>query len=287
MGPRLARQGAVITAMASLPSADMTADGNAAAGLSQEPTILATAGLTKRFGGQTAVDHVSLEVRAGGITGVIGPNGAGKSTLLGLVAGALPPDSGTVRFRGNDVTRLPTYRRSRLGLVRTFQISGEFARMTVIENLLVAAPGQVGETWRGCLLGRRAWQRQEAEAAERARAILQRFKMANKERELAGGLSGGQKRLLEIMRGLMTEPTMLLLDEPMAGVNPSLARAVEDHLLELRDDGITIMLVEHELGTVGRLCDRVVVMARGRILADGTMDELQGSHEVVDAYLVG
>jgi len=264
-----------------------TTGGDAAAGLSQGSTILATDGLAKRFGGQTAVDHVNLEVTAGGITGVIGPNGAGKSTLLGLVAGALRPDSGTVRFLGDDVTRLPTYRRSRLGLVRTFQTSGEFARMTVIENLLVASPRQVGETWQGYLLGRRAWRRQEAEAAERARTILRRFSMADKEKELAGGLSGGQKRLLEVMRALMTEPAMLLLDEPMAGVNPSLARTVEDHLLELRDEGLTMMLVEHELGAVGRLCDRVLVMARGRVLAEGTMDQLQASHEVIDAYLVG
>jgi len=287
MGPRNARQGSVIKAMTALPNADLATGGNSAVSMADGSAILATDGLTKSFGGQTAVDHVSLEVKAGGITGVIGPNGAGKSTLLGLVAGALQPDSGAVRFRGNDVTGLPTYRRARAGLIRTFQISGEFAKMTVIENLLVATPRQVGETWRGYLLGRRVWQRQEAEAAERARAILQRFSMADKERELAGGLSGGQKRLLEIMRALMTEPTMLLLDEPMAGVNPSLARTVEDHLLELRSDGITMMLVEHELGAVRRLCDRVVVMARGRVLADGTMDELQGSHEVVDAYLVG
>jgi ABC-type branched-subunit amino acid transport system ATPase component len=277
----------VIQAMATLWHASTATGGNSAAGLSRGSIILAADGLTKRFGGQTAVDHVNLEVTAGQITGVIGPNGAGKSTLLGLVAGALRPDSGTVRFLGNDVTRLPTYRRSRVGLVRTFQASGEFAKMTVIENLLVATPRQIGETWKGYLLGRRAWRRQEAEAAERARVILRRFNMADKEKELAGGLSGGQKRLLEVMRALMTEPAMLLLDEPMAGVNPSLARIVEDHLLELRDEGLTMMLVEHELGAVGRLCDRVLVMARGRVLAEGTMDQLQGSHEVVDAYLAG
>src|SRR5215469_4541034 len=287
MGPRNARQGSVIKAMTALPNADLTTGGNSVVSTADGSAILATDELTKSFGGQTAVDHVSLEVKAGGITGVIGPNGAGKSTLLGLVAGALQPDSGAVRFGGNDVTGLPTYRRSRAGLVRTFQVSGEFAKMTVIENLLVATPRQVGETWQGYLLGRRAWQRQEAEAAERARAILQRFNMGNTERELAGSLSGGQKRLLEVMRALMAEPTMLLLDEPMAGVHPTVAHRVEDHLLELRDDGITMILVEHELGAVGRLCDRVIVMARGRVLADGTMDELQGSHEVVDAYLVG
>ena len=171
--------------MATLRHPDTTGGGNSAADMSQESTILATDGLTKRFGGQTAVDDVSLEVTTGGITGVIGPNGAGKSTLLGLVAGALRPDSGTVRFLGNDVTRLPTYRRSRIGLVRTFQMSGEFAKMTVIENLLVATPRQAGETWKGYLLGRRAWQRQEAEAADRARAILRRFNLADKEKELS------------------------------------------------------------------------------------------------------
>jgi ABC-type branched-subunit amino acid transport system ATPase component len=274
-------------AMATLEKHEPSGGADSTASLSQDSTILITDGLTKRFGGQMAVDHVSLEVTSGRITGIIGPNGAGKSTLLGLVAGALRPDSGTVRFLGDDVTHLPTYRRSRVGLVRTFQMSGEFARMTVIENLLVAAPRQVGETWKGCVLGRRAWRRQETEASERARAILRRFDLADKEKELAGSLSGGQKRLLEIMRALMTEPSMLLLDEPMAGVNPRLSRRVEDHLLELRGEGLTMMLVEHELGAVGRLCDRVLVMARGRVLADGTMDELQGSREVVDAYLAG
>jgi branched-chain amino acid transport system ATP-binding protein len=273
--------------MAPAQDPSTTDSGNAMAALSQGPAILAADGLMKRFGGQLAVNHVSLKVKAGEIIGVIGPNGAGKSTLLALIAGALHPDAGMVEFLGNDVTRLPVYRRSRAGLVRTFQVSGEFAKMTVVENLLVAAPGQVGETWKGYALGRRAWRRQEADAAERARAILRRFNMADKEKDLAGSLSGGQKRLLEVMRALMAEPAMLLLDEPMAGVHPSLARTVEDHLLELRGEGLTMMLVEHELGAVGRLCDRVLVMAQGRVLAEGRMDELQGSHEVVDAYLVG
>jgi ABC-type branched-subunit amino acid transport system ATPase component len=261
--------------------------GERTASLAEGSPILSTEGLTKRFGGVMAVDHVCLEVRTGGITGVIGPNGAGKSTMLGLVAGALRPDEGTVRFLGSDVTRQPTYRRSRAGLIRTFQMSGEFAKLTVLENLLVAAPRQTGETWKGYLLGRRVWRREEAEATERARAILRRFNMADTEKALAGNLSGGQKRLLEIMRGLMADPALLLLDEPMAGVNPSLARKVEDHLVELRDEGLAMMLVEHELAAVGRLCDRVLVMAAGRVLAEGSMDELQGNHEVVDAYLAG
>jgi neutral amino acid transport system ATP-binding protein len=248
---------------------------------------LLTVGLTKRFGGVTAVDAVSLEVRPGSITGLIGPNGAGKSTMLGLVAGALRPDAGTVSFNGRDITRLPTFRRSLIGLVRTFQVSSEFAKLTVLENLLVSAQRQTGETWKGYVLGRRAWERQERDLTERARGILRRFNMADKEKELAGNLSGGQKRLLEIMRGLMTEPSMLLLDEPMAGVNPTLSHEVQDHLLELRDEGLTMLLVEHELAVVSRLCHRVFVMASGRVLAEGSMDELQGNDEVVDAYLAG
>jgi ABC-type branched-subunit amino acid transport system ATPase component len=252
-----------------------------------DSTVLSTDRLTRRFGGNIAVDQVCIDIRAGGITGVIGPNGAGKSTMLGLIAGELRPDEGAVRFLGNEITRLPTYRRSRMGLVRTFQISGEFARLTVLENLLVAAPRQFGETWKGFLLGRRSWLREETEITERARAMLRRFTLADKENELAGNLSGGQKRILELMRALMAEPALLLLDEPMSGVSPRLAREVENHLLELRDEGLTMVLIEHELGVVGRVCDRILVMAQGRVLAEGSMDELQGSHEVVDAYLAG
>ena len=248
---------------------------------------LSTHELTKRFGGVTAVDSVSLEIRPGSITGLIGPNGAGKSTMLGLIAGAVRPDHGTVIFNGKNITRLPTFRRSLVGLVRTFQVSSEFARLTVLENLLVSAPRQTGETWRGYVLGRRSWNRQETEITERARIILRRFNLADKEKELAGNLSGGQKRLLEIMRGLMAEPLMLLLDEPMAGVNPSMSHEVQDHLLVLRDEGLTMLLVEHELAVVNRLCHQVFVMASGRILAEGSMDELQGNDEVVDAYLAG
>ena len=249
--------------------------------------ILSTDGLTKRFGGVTAVDAVSLEIRPGSITGLIGPNGAGKSTMLGLIAGALRPDAGSVSFNGRDITRLPTFRRSLIGLVRTFQVSSEFARLTVLENLLVSAQRQTGETWKGYALGRRGMGEPERELTERARAILRRFNMTDKEKELAGNLSGGQKRLLEIMRGLMTQPSMLLLDEPMAGVNPTLSHEVQDHLLELRDEGLTMLLVEHELAVVSRLCHRVFVMASGRVLAEGSMDELQGNDEVVDAYLAG
>jgi len=252
----------------------------------------ATALLTVRdarraFGGVRAVESVSFEVRAGTITGLIGPNGAGKSTMLGIVAGAIRPTAGAITFDGRDVTGLPTYRLARRGLVRTFQLSSEFARLTVLENLLVAAPGQRGESLWGALRGRRYWRRQEAESVEQARALLDRFALSDKEDEYAGNLSGGQKRLVELMRGLMGRPRLLLLDEPMAGVNPTLARRIAGYLEELRDSGLTMLMVEHELALVERLCDPVVVMAQGRVLSQGTMGELRGRREVVDAYLVG
>ncbi len=252
----------------------------------------ATALLTVRdarraFGGVRAVESVSFEVRSGTITGLIGPNGAGKSTMLGIVAGAIRPTAGAITFDGRDVTGLPTYRLARRGLVRTFQLSSEFARLTVLENLLVAAPGQRGESLWGALRGRRYWRRQEAESVEQARALLDRFALSDKEDEYAGNLSGGQKRLVELMRGLMGRPRLLLLDEPMAGVNPTLARRIAGYLEELRDSGLTMLMVEHELALVERLCDPVVVMAQGRVLSQGTMGELRGRREVVDAYLVG
>ena len=249
--------------------------------------LLAVSELHREFGGVKAVNGASFGIGAGRITGLIGPNGAGKSTALAMIAGALAPSSGSIRFKGTEIAGLPSYKVARLGVTRTFQISSEFARLTVLENLLVAAPGQRGESLKGALLGKRAWRTQERALLDRARDLLDRFDMTAKEDEYAGNLSGGQKRLLEIMRGLMAEPTLLLLDEPMAGVNPSLARRIERHLLELRDDGLTMLMVEHELGVVERLCDPVVVMAQGRVISEGTMGEIRSKQEVLDAYLVG
>jgi branched-chain amino acid transport system ATP-binding protein len=179
-------------------------------------------------------------------------------------------------------------RLGRSGLIRTFQISSEFQRLTVLENLLVGAPAHPGETLVGSLvLGKRAWRAQEQELVDRARELLVRFEMQEKEDEYAGNLSGGQKRLLEIMRSLMAEPKLLLLDEPMAGVNPTLARGIERHLERLREAGLTMLMVEHELGVVERLCDRVIVMAQGKVISEGTMETLRRDQEVLDAYLVG
>jgi branched-chain amino acid transport system ATP-binding protein len=243
--------------------------------------------LHRNFGGVKAVDGASFSVEAGRITGLIGPNGAGKSTVLAMIAGSLRPTSGSIRFEGQELTRLAPRLVPRRGVVRTFQLPSEFARLTVLENLVVAAPSQQGETLRGAVLGKRYWRRQEAESVARARALLDRFDLGDKEDLYAGEMSGGQKRLLEIMRCLMVEPKLLLLDEPMAGVNPSLARRIEKYLLELRDEGLTMLLIEHELGVVERICDPVIVMAAGRVIAQGPMTDLRGREEVLRAYLIG
>ena len=239
------------------------------------------------FGGLKAVDGISFEVQRGGITGLIGPNGAGKTTALGIIAGATAPTGGTVSFDGRDITRMAVHERARLGLTRTFQLSSEFPRLTVLENLLAAERDQPGDSLWGAVLGRRHWGAAEWEHVERARDLLARFGMEARESEYAGNLSGGQKRLVEIMRALMTRPRLLLLDEPMAGVHPSLAQSIASYLEELRDEGLTMLMIEHELSIVDRLCDPVVVMAQGRIIARGRMAEVRQHEQVLEAYLVG
>jgi branched-chain amino acid transport system permease protein len=252
-----------------------------------ELAILRCSGLTKTFEGVRAVDDVTMSFQRGRLTGIIGPNGAGKSTVLAMLAGTLPPTAGTIVYRGEDITDLPAYRRARLGLVRTFQLASEFKRLTVIENLLAAIPGQRGDTFAGAVRGRRYWGSQEREAIEQAEAMLDRFGLSDVADRYAGDLSGGQRRLVEIMRALMAEPQVLLLDEPMAGVHPRLAHEIGMHLVALADDGMTVVMVEHELSIMDEFCDPVIVMAEGRVLAEGTMASLRAKQEVVEAYLVG
>jgi len=249
--------------------------------------MLAVRDLYRQFGGVHAVNGASFEVPPGRITGLIGPNGAGKTTVLNVIAGALRPTAGEISYRGQDITGLPSYKVGRRGIIRTFQISSEFAALTVLENLLVAAPSQRGEALWEAALGKRYWRPHERKMVARARELLARFDMSAKEDEYAGNLSGGQKRLLELMRGLMAGPALLLLDEPMAGVNPSLARRIEQHLLDLHGEGLTMLMIEHELAVVERLCDRVIVMAQGRVISQGTMAEVRADREVLDAYLIG
>ena len=249
--------------------------------------ILAAADLHKQFGGVHAVSGASFTVPAGQISGMIGPNGAGKSTVLNIVAGVLRPDAGTVSYRGQDITGHRPYKVARQGVIRTFQLSAEFSALTVLENLLVAAPEQRGERLWQAALGKWYWRAQERKNVELARELLARFEMSASEDEYAGNLSGGQKRLLELMRALMARPALLLLDEPMAGVSPALARRIEQHLLDLRAEGLTMLMIEHELAVVERLCDPVIVMAQGRVISQGTMADVRADQEVLDAYLIG
>jgi len=255
--------------------------------LAGDPVTLSVRDLTRDFGGVRAVDKVSFELPPGTATGLIGPNGAGKSTALKLIAGALAPNGGQVVLGARNVAGWPAYKVSRLGVIRTFQHASGFARLTVLENLLAAAPAQTGDSFGGSLLGRRHWQPRQRELLKHAWALLEDFQLTALADNYAGQLSGGQRRLVEIMRALMARPKILLLDEPMAGVNPTLRLTIEEHLRRLRDGGLTMLMVEHELSSVERVCDSVIVMAQGKVLATGTMAELRNNKEVVDAYLVG
>jgi len=249
--------------------------------------VLEAVELTRHFNGVPAVEGVSFPLQRGRLTGLIGPNGAGKSTTLAMLAGTLPVSSGSIRYLGQDITATPAYKRARRGLVRTFQLASEFKKLTVLENLLSAVPSQPGDSMRGALLGRRYWRASEEQAIADATTMLQRFGLTEYANHYAGDLSGGQRRLVEIMRALMAGPTVLLLDEPMAGVHPRLAREIGQQLVALCNEGMTILMVEHELSIMDEFCDPVVVMAEGAVLAQGTMAELRNRSEVVEAYLVG
>ncbi len=249
--------------------------------------ILEAVDLVRSFDGALAVDGVSFGVQRGRLTGLIGPNGAGKSTTLAMLAGTLPVTSGRIVYQGEDITAMPAFRRARAGIVRTFQLASEFKHLTVLENLLSAVPNQSGDSFLGALAGKRRWGPDEQRATEKAGAMLERFGLTKYANAYAGDLSGGQRRLVEIMRALMAEPTVLLLDEPMAGVHPHLARQIGQELTQLTREGMTIAMVEHELSIMDEFCDPVVVMAAGKVLAQGNMDALRAKSEVVEAYLVG
>ncbi|HEY8046124.1 MAG TPA: branched-chain amino acid ABC transporter ATP-binding protein/permease [Streptosporangiaceae bacterium] len=259
----------------------------ARAGGAAAAATLSVRDLSRDFGGVRAVDGLSFDLAPGQVTGLIGPNGAGKSTALKLIAGAIRPGAGHVVVDGADVAGRPAHTVARLGVIRTFQHTSEFARLTVLENLLTAAPGQPGDSLGGALLGRRHSRARQRELLGEAWSLLADFQLTAAADTYAGQLSGGQRRLVEIMRALMARPRVLLLDEPMAGVNPTLRLTIEEHLQRLRDDGLTMLMVEHELGSVERVCDSVIVMAQGKVLATGTMAELRQNQEVISAYLVG
>jgi ABC-type branched-subunit amino acid transport system ATPase component len=232
------------------------------------------------FGGVRAVDGATFNVEEGSITGLIGPNGAGKSTLFNCISGFVRAQAGTVTLDGRPIGRLSPHRIARAGLVRTFQTPRALTRMTVLENVLLATPRHPGEH-----LGRRGGKR-EREAQKRADELLALVGLDSHTNALAGTLSGGQRKLLDLIRALMAAPRLLLLDEPMAGVSPTLRVQLLQHIRDLRDrDGITLLIVEHDLDFVMGASDRIVVMNDGRVIADGTPEEVRGDERVVDAYL--
>ncbi len=249
--------------------------------------ILSTHNLTKSFSGVTVVQDVSIEVHQGRLTGLIGPNGAGKSTTLAMLAGTLPSSGGTITYDGRDITSMPSNLRARAGLVRTFQLASEFKKLTVLENLVSAIPNQSGDSLRGALRGKRFWGAEDRANIERAMEMLEGFGLTQYADAYAGSLSGGQRRLVEIMRALLAEPKVLLLDEPMAGVHPNLAHKIGEQLVTMCQAGMTVLMVEHELSIMDAFCDPVIVLAEGKVLAQGTMAELRLKEEVVEAYLVG
>ncbi len=243
--------------------------------------------LTVEYGGVRAVDEVSLRIPSGAVWGLIGPNGAGKSSLLGTVAGFVPAKGGRVLLRGIDISSMSAHHRVRAGLTRTFQLPHEFARLTTIENLLAASPDQAGEKLKGMILGARVWRGPERGEIERALMLLEMFRVEGKANLLAGNLSGGEKRLVEIMRAVMTRPAVLVLDEPTAGLSPLILPMLQNGLRSLAEAGITIVLVEHNLAFAREICDSVVAMARGEVMSIGSMDEVRSRRDVQEAYVNG
>jgi branched-chain amino acid transport system ATP-binding protein len=232
------------------------------------------------------VDGATLAVAEGSITALIGPNGAGKTTFFNVVTGFYRPDGGEAAFEGRRVLGRPSYAIARLGMVRTFQITKALARMPVIDNMMLAAPNQPGERLRNVVFTPGAVRRREAEVGVQAMELLEIFNLDRLASDYAGTLSGGQRKLLELARALMTRPRFLLLDEPMAGINPTLGRRLLDHMKRLRtEEGVTFLFIEHDMDVVINHSDRVIVMAEGRVIAEGQPQEVRRDKAVIDAYL--
>ena len=252
---------------------------------SRKPDPILTAdNIRREFGGIVAVDVDHFEVQKGSITALIGPNGAGKTTFFNLLTGFDQPNSGQWNFNGKAMNGVASHRTAALGMVRTFQLTKSLTKLSVIENMRLGATDQKGEKWWNGLFAA-VWKGQEAEITRRADELLTRFKMDHMRDEYAGSLSGGQRKLLEMARALMTNPTLVMLDEPMAGVNPALKQSLNQHIRGLRDDGMTVLFVEHDMDMVHDISDWVIVMAEGRIIAEGTPDDISSNPAVIDAYL--
>jgi len=246
--------------------------------------ILVADGVRRQFGGLVAVDVEHFEVQRNQITALIGPNGAGKTTFFNLLTGFDTPDGGVSTFNGHRMSETSAHRVAQMGMVRTFQLTKALSRLTVIENMRLGAANQRGEKfWLGPF--KFLWRDEERAITEKADELLTRFKLDHMREEFAGNLSGGQRKLLEMARALMTDPTLIMLDEPMAGVNPALKQSLLEHVKQLKDEGRTVLFVEHDMDMVHEISDWVVVMAQGAIIAEGTATEISGNQEVIDAYL--
>lgn len=254
--------------------------------MTESTPVLSVTGLEKRFGGIVALDDVDLTVDPG-ITGLIGPNGAGKTTFFNCVTGYLEPDAGTVRFGGEDVTSDGPAAKARSGLVRTFQIPRELPGMTVRENLLLAPQQQAGETIRSAWVRGGDFVDDERTVRQEASEMAEFLELDHLLDERAGSLSGGQRKLLELARVLLTDPDLVLLDEPLAGVNPTLERKILDRIHDLEDQGLSFLFVEHDIDVIMEHCDTVVVMHRGSVLTQGDPEVVRSDERVIEAYLGG
>src|ERR671921_736078 len=253
-------------------------------GVAKPDPAIVVENVTRTFGGLTAVSVDHLEVQRGGITGLIGPNGAGKTTLFNLLTGFDQPDTGTWSFNGQSLGKMSPHQVARLGVVRTFQLTKALSRLTVLQNMLLGAQAQRGESFLRALVPG-IWRAQERENTEKALDLLTRFKLDRKKDDFAGTLSGGQRKLLEMARALMSDPKVVMLDEPMAGVNPALTQSLLGHVKDLREQGMTVLFVEHDMDMVRDIADWAIVMAQGAIIAEGPPDAVMSDPRVIDAYL--
>ena len=251
----------------------------------QQISLLSARGLYKSFGGIRAVNNAKINVQQGSITGLIGPNGAGKTTLFNLLSNFIRPDQGKVIFDGEPVHHLQPHQIAQQGFVRTFQVARVLSRLSVLENMLLAAQKQTGENFFNVWFQQRQVRKEEKKNREKAMSILESVGLIDKAKDYAGALSGGQRKLLEIARALMSDPKLILLDEPAAGVNPTLIGQICEHIVNWNREGLSFLIIEHNMDVIMSLCDRIWVLAEGSNLADGTPTEIQNNPEVLEAYL--
>ncbi len=254
--------------------------------MQQNTNILQVNGLSKYFGGLAAVSNCTLKIKKGSITGIIGPNGSGKTTLFNLIAGNLKPNQGKVLFNNDDITGVPAYELFSKGILRTFQIAHEFTNLTVLENLMMVPGNQTGEKLMNVLMSSKIIKSEEEEIKNKALEVAEFLNLKHLSNELAGNLSGGQKKLLELGRTMMVDANLVLLDEVGAGVNRTLLKDLGTAILRLnKERGYTFCMIEHDMDFISRMCDPVIVMSEGSVLFEGTSDEVKKNEKVIDSYL--